>query len=89
MAWNVGERLAELLALLGVGERLLESALGDADRLGRDADAAAVERRHGDLEALAVLAQALAGRDAHVVESQLGGAGGVDAELELVGARGW
>ena len=52
--------LAELLALLGVGERLLEGPLGDADRLGGDADAAAVEGRHGDLEALALLAQAVA-----------------------------
>src|SRR5436305_14645532 len=79
---EVGEMGAELLALLRVGQRLLEGPLGDADRLGGDADAAAVEGGHGDLEAVSLLAETVAGRDAQVLEGQLGGARGVDAQLE-------
>ena len=49
--------LAELDALLGIAQRVLKRALGDAQRLRGDADASAVQRGHGDLEALAFLAQ--------------------------------
>ena len=49
--------LAELDALLGIAQRVLKRALGDAQRLRGDADASAVQRGHGDLEALALLAQ--------------------------------
>ncbi len=53
----LGDRLAERPALLRVGERVLERGARDAERLGRDADPAAVERRHRDLEAAADLAE--------------------------------
>ena len=49
--------LAELDALLGIAQRVLKRALGDAQRLRGDADASAVQRGHGNLEALALLAQ--------------------------------
>ena len=54
--------LAELDALLRVldgllAQRVLKRALGDAQRLRGDADASAVQRGHGNLEALALLAQ--------------------------------
>ena len=39
---------------------LLEHALADPHGLGGDADAAAVEGLHGDLEALTLLSEALA-----------------------------
>ena len=54
-------------------------------RLGGDADAPAVQGGHGDLEAVPLLAEAVAGRDPQILERQLGGARGVDAKLELVG----
>jgi hypothetical protein len=41
---EVGDRLAERLALLGVGERLVVRALGDPDRAGGDVDPAPLER---------------------------------------------
>jgi hypothetical protein len=49
---EIADGLAELLALLGVVDGLLERGRRDADRLRRDADAPAVERHHRDLEAL-------------------------------------
>ena len=45
------DRTAELLALLGVLDGLLDGALGDAQSLGGDADPAAVQRGHGQVEA--------------------------------------
>ena len=39
--------------------------------LRRDADAPAVEQRHGDLEALAFLAQQVSGRELGVLEDEL------------------
>src|SRR5215218_1321982 len=83
---ELGELLVELLALLGVGQGLLERALGDAHGLRGDADASAVQSGHGDLEALPFLAQAPARRDAAVVEGKLGGSRGIHPQLELVRA---
>ena len=45
----VGDRLTELLALLRVGNRLVERRLPDAERLRRDRDAAALQRPHRQL----------------------------------------
>mgnify|MGYP000526683930 CR=1 FL=1 len=73
---------------LGVGHGLFHGALGNAQSLGRDADAAAVQGLHGDLEALALLAQqVLLGNDA-VGEHDLGGGGAVQAHLLFVLAHG-
>ena len=54
---ELGDAPAELDALLGIAQRVLKRALGDAQRLRGDADASAVQRGHGNLEALALLAQ--------------------------------
>ena len=82
-----GDGLAELDALLGVLQGGLVGPLGDAQGLGRDADAAAVQGGHGDLEALALLAQQVLPGHLHVVEDQLGGGGGADAHLVVVVAE--
>jgi hypothetical protein len=79
---------AELDALLGVFHRRVKGSLGDAQSLGRDADAPAVQSGHGDLEALALLAQEIFLRDLHVVEDELAGGGGTDAHLVVVVAEG-
>ena len=79
-----GDRLAELLALLGVAGGGVERGLGDADGEragGRPRD---VERRHGDLEALALGAETLLDRDGAVGEVQRHGGRGADAELALL-----
>ena len=76
--------LAELLTLTGVVKSLLESALCNAQCLCGDADAAAVEGSHGDLEALALLAQQVLLGHLHIVEDQLSGGGGANAHLVIV-----
>jgi len=62
--------LAELDALLGIAQRLLKRALSDAQGLRGDSDASAVQRGHGDLETLALLAQQVFLGDLHVIEDQ-------------------
>jgi hypothetical protein len=57
------------------------------ERLRGDADASAVERGHGDLEALALLAQKVFLRDLHVVEDQLAGGAGANAQLVVMRRR--
>src|SRR5262245_31613639 len=49
---QVGERRAVAPALDGMTPRGVQTGLGDAHRLGGDADAAAVQRVHGDPESL-------------------------------------
>ena len=71
-----------------VGEGRLVGALGDADTLGGDADAPAVEERHGDLEAFALLPQQAIGGELGVLVDKLGGFGGADAHLVLELADG-
>ena len=56
-AAELGYRPIELPALLRIGERRLEGGAGDADGLRRDADAAALQIRQGDRQALAALAE--------------------------------
>ena len=72
-ALEVDDRPAELLALLGVGDGVVERGLGQADRAGGDAEPAAVERGQRDLEALALLAEQPVGADPGAVEAHLGG----------------
>ena len=50
---ELAQALLELDALLGVLDGLEDGALAQAQGLRGDADAAAVQRLHGDLEALA------------------------------------
>ncbi len=77
-------RRTELLPLLGVGQGPLEGAFGDAQSLGGDADAAAVQGVHGDLEPLPFLPEEVLRRDADVVEGKGGGVTAADAQLVLV-----
>src|SRR5207245_11719370 len=51
------DRLAELLPLARVLNRLLDRGTRDAERLTGDADAAGVESAHGDAEAFAFLVE--------------------------------
>src|SRR5690606_32609876 len=90
------DRLAERLALLGVGQRLLVGGTGDAEGLGADGGPGGLEGGHGRLlgaglgalagpgqllvELLLAAEQHRAG-DAAVVEHDLGGVGGTDAVL--------
>ena len=72
-ALELRDRLAELLALLGVAERVVERALGDADGLGGDGDPGVVEGPHRGLEAGALRADHPVGGDPDVVEVDLAG----------------
>jgi hypothetical protein len=87
-ALEVGDGLAELLALLDVGDRGVERALRDADGLRADHRAGVVERLERGEEAGALLADHPVGRDAAVLEVDLAGRRALDAELALLGADG-
>ena len=67
------ERLPELLVLEREPGRRVQTGLGDAHGLRRDADAAAVQGLHRDPEAAAQLAQHVRGRDAAFLQQDLGG----------------
>ena len=51
---ELGDRLPELHALLGVGERVLERAAGEADRAGGGVDAGDVQAVHRRVEGAAL-----------------------------------
>jgi hypothetical protein len=82
-ALEVGNRLAELLALLGVFDGVIERALRQADHLRANPDAPLVQGFDGDLVALAGLAEDAVLRHQTVFEQQLAGAAGADAEFVL------
>ena len=84
----LADGLAELDPLLGVLHGGLIGPLGDAQGLSGNADPAAVQGGHGDLEALALLAQQVLLGHLHVVEVQLAGGGGADAHLVVVLLKG-
>ena len=66
------QRLAELLAVLGVAQAELERALRDADGAGGGLDAGALEGLHQLLEALALdAAEQVRRRHAEAVEAEL------------------
>ena len=71
--------------LLGVRERRVERGVSDAERLRGDRDAAAVERPHRDLEAVARSAEQRVGADPHVAQLEIGAA--EPAHAERVGTR--
>ena len=83
IAWNLRDRLAERPALLRVGDRLVERALGEADAHRRDADPAAVEDVQELLEAVAAAAEQVRLRDAAVVEGERPRVRGVPAHLPV------
>ena len=80
---EAGERDAELLALLRVVDRGVDAAVADPDAAGGDAVAAVVEGAHRDLEAVADLAEHRVVADLDLVERDLGGVGGAQAELAV------
>ena len=84
---EVGDGMAELAPSLRVGHRGFQRGLGDPDREGGDADAAAVQDLQRVHEPVALLAQEVLGGHAAVLEDQLGGVGGAHAELVLLLAR--
>ena len=77
------DRLTEGHPLVGVITRRLERGAGHAHRLRGDADASAFQVGQGNAIAFALLTQAQVGRNAHVVELELAGVGGVLTELVL------
>jgi len=78
------DRLAELLALASVLDRVTQRAGRDPDRERGDRDPAAVEHLHRLLEAGADLADLLPLRDPTVLQHDLRGVGGPHAQLVLV-----
>src|SRR5205823_13580498 len=74
---------AHRLARLRLLERVVGRALGDPERLCRNAGPRAVEDPHRELEAVTLRAEEARGRDAHVVERQLTGGRAADPELRL------
>ena len=85
---EIRDRFAELLALLGIGGGVRPCALGEAEHLRADADAAFVEGLDGDLVAFAGLAEHVLGRDVAILEDDLAGRGGANAELVFFLADG-
>ena len=84
---EIGDRRAELLALLGVIDRFVEAALGAAERAGADVEPPAVEAHHRDAEAFALAADAVGDRHPDLVEIDLRGRLRMPAELLLLGAE--
>ena len=78
---KVRDRLAERLALQGVILRVLEHPVRPRDRTGGGDHPLPLQLPHQVLESLAFLADQVADRDVAVLEQQLGGVGGVHAEL--------
>ncbi len=85
---EVGDRLAELFPLLGIGGRLLQRAAGQPDHLRADADAALVQRLDGNFVALADLPHHIRFRDPAVIQDQLARGGCAYPELVLLLANG-
>ena len=78
---ELGDRLAERMAVAGVVRGVLEHALGSRDRAGRGDHSLALQLPHEVLEAFALFADEVGGRHAAAVEGQLRGVGRMHAEL--------
>ena len=85
---EVEDRLLEGGALLGELHRLVEGALRAGLGGQRDRQTLLGQLVHQVGEALALFAQTVGDRDAHVLEEQLGGVGGVLADLVEVAPAG-
>src|SRR5919109_4541076 len=79
----LGDRYAEGLPLHGVLDAGLQAGLDQPRRAGGDGVAPVVERGHRDLEALALLAEAVRRRHPHVLEHDRAGIAGAHAELAV------
>ena len=86
-ALELGDRLAELLALPGVAHRVIERRLRQPDHLRADADPPFIERLDRDLVPLADLAEHVRARHTALLEQQLAGAAGADPELVFLPAN--
>ena len=84
MPWKSAIALAELVALLDVGDGGVERALRDAERLRADGQPGVIEGAQRGLEAGARLADDPVGRDRAVLEVDLAGRAALDAELALL-----
>src|SRR5438105_4873491 len=82
-ALEVGDRPAELLALLDVPLREVEGALPDPERLGSDRDPGVVEGAHRGREPGTRRTDCPRGGNAHIVEVDLTRRRALDAELLL------
>ena len=78
---EIADRLAELLALARIRHAFADQPLGDADADGGDVQPSAIEHLHGDLEALALLAQTQARWHARIVEDHVADMGALLAHL--------
>src|SRR5581483_9510741 len=76
-----GNRLAELLAFLCVLGGVFPSAACQAAHLCANSDAALVQRFDGDLVALPSFAQQVVAGNTTILEDELAGAGGTNAQL--------
>ena len=80
-AVEVGDRPSELLALLRVRARDGDGGSRDSHRLRGDSDASAVERGQREREALPHLTDHSVSADAHAIEHEGAGVGGLEPEL--------
>mmetsp|Transcript_13145 Transcript_13145/g.27149 ORF Transcript_13145/g.27149 Transcript_13145/m.27149 type:complete len:397 (+) Transcript_13145:217-1407(+) len=78
---------AERLPLERVPRGAVDGGGGDAQGLTRDSDATAVEGLHGDLEALALLAEDVIPGDADAVEYEVGRRARPDSQFVLLGPQ--
>ena len=81
---ELGDAATELDTLMGVLDDLFHGAFAQAQGLRGNTDAAAVQGSHGDIEALALLAQQTVCGDAAVLHDQLTGGRTADAHLLFV-----
>src|SRR5690606_20122772 len=79
--------LTERRSLRGIAQRTVVRALRPAERRRGDVQPPAVESRHRDLEAHALVAESLIGGYAYAVETHLPRRLGVPAQLHLIGAE--
>jgi len=83
-----GDRQFELFTFPGIVDRGIQGSLGDAEGLGGDADATAVQRLHRDLETVADIAEKVFGGNAAVFKDEFEGGGGADTHLPFLLAEG-
>ena len=83
MAWKEEMGLAELLPGLAVFNGFLQNRAPNAEGLGSDADAAAIQRGQHLLETFARLSQQVFLGDPGIFENQFRRSGSIDAEFFL------
>ena len=87
-ALEIGDGLAELLAVLRVSDGLVERELGAAEGAGGDVEAPAIEAGHREAEAVAFLTDPVSCGHAHFVEDDLRRRLTFPAHLAFVGPEG-